>query len=363
MAEGWQAWGLGGLARITQGKTRSISAENRTGEKGKGGMASEGVGTEWARELGQGWKVSPCIRIAGRETATLAEIAGPGTIRHIWMTVHPSLWRSLIVRMYWDGEESASVAVPLGDFFCNGWCARSNVNSLAVAVNPAGGFNCYWEMPFRESARVTVENLGEAEVDAFFYQIDYELGEVGEEAGYLHAQWRRSHPLGYKEVHTILDGVRGQGHYVGTYMARGTEYAGWWGEGEVKFYIDGDAWPTICGTGTEDYFGGAWNFEQPAGQYGAYSTAYLGLHQVIAPQGIYKGRQCFGMYRWHILDPVRFREDLRVTVQALAWHEEAGQAPRYLPLEDDIATTAWWYQREPHAGFDKGFGVEELGVG
>jgi hypothetical protein len=362
MDVGSRGWGTGGLARITEGETRSISAENPTGEKGKGGMASEGVGAEWSRELGQGWKVSPCIRIPARETVTLAEIKGPGTIRHVWMTVHPSLWRSLILRIFWDGEQSASVAVPLGDFFCNGWCERSNVNSLAVAVNPAGGFNCYWEMPFRKSARVTIENLAQEAVGAFFYQIDYELGAVGGEAGYLHAQWRRSHALAYKTVHTILDGVRGQGHYVGTYMARGTEYAGWWGEGELKFYIDGDTWPTICGTGTEDYFGGAWNFEQPAGQYGIYSTPYLGLHQVIAPEGAYRGRQRFGMYRWHIPDPVRFKQDLRVTMQALAWHAEEGQAPRYLPLADDIATTAWWYQREPHAAFDAGFAEEELGV-
>lgn len=362
MDDGNRSWGTGGLARITDGETRSISAENPTGEKGKGGMASEGVGAEWSRGLGRGWKVSPCIRIPACETVTLAQMQGPGTIRHIWMTVHPSLWRALILRVYWDGEQSASLAVPLGDVFCNGWCRRSNVNSLAVAVNPAGGFNCYWEMPFRQSARMTIENLTDEAVGAFFYQIDYELAEVGEQAGYLHAQWRRSPALASKTVHTILDGVRGQGHYVGTYMARGTEYAGWWGEGEVKFYLDGDVWPTVCGTGTEDYFGGAWNFEQPAGQYGVYSTVYLGLHQVIAPEGIYQGRQRFGMYRWHIPDPVRFKQDLRVTVQALGWHEEEGQAPRYLPLQDDIATTAWWYQREPHAAFDAGFDLENLRV-
>ena len=339
--------GLGGLARLSRAKTRSISAENFTGEKGKGGMALEGTGAACARDLGRGWKVSPSIKIPAGSTFTLAEIEGPGAIQHIWMTCFPKYWRSLVLRMYWDGEDEPSVETPYGDFFCNGWCQRSNVNSLPIVVNPAGGMNSYWEMPFRKSARITIENLADEEV-VLYYQITYALTEVPDDVAYFHAQWRRNNPLPYKEVHTIVDGIQGWGHYVGTYIAWGVNNTGWWGEGEVKFYIDGDdEFPTICGTGTEDYFGGAWNWEYPKGEYGVYSTPFLGLPQVIKPDGLYQSQQRFGMYRWHIMDPIRFEEDLRVTIQALGWRSGG----RYLPLQDDIASVAYWYQAEPHAPF------------
>ncbi len=354
---------LGNLSRLSDAKTRSISAENSTGEKGRGGTATEGTGSVAARELGRGWKVSPSINIAGDETATLAEIDGPGAIQHVWLTVHPQHWRSLVLRMYWDDEETPSVETPLGDFFCSGWGERCNVSSLPVAVNPAGGFNCYWEMPFRQQARITVENLSPEPVRGFYYQITYALTEVPDDCAYLHAQWRRSNPLPYQEVHTLLDGVAGQGHYVGTYIAWGVNNSGWWGEGEIKFYLDGDnEWPTICGTGTEDYFGGAWNFEHPQGEYGSFSTPYLGMPQAIRPDGLYRSQQRFGLYRWHVMDPIRFGRDLRVTIQALGWRKALNEQRRYLPLQDDIASTAFWYQAEPHAAFPKLPGLNALEV-
>ncbi|MFN8374568.1 MAG: glycoside hydrolase family 172 protein [Anaerolineae bacterium] len=339
---------LGNLSRLSNAVTRSISAENFTGEPGKGGMATEGTGAASARELGQGWKVSPSINIAPRQVVTLADITGPGAIQHIWLTVHPEWWRRLVIRFYWDNEAAPSIEVPLGDFFCNGWGVRCNVTSLAVCANPAGGFNSYWEMPFRKHARITLESLTDDEIRGFYYQITYTLTDVPEDAGYLHAQWRRSNPLPSKTVHTLLDGVQGQGHYVGTYLAWGVNNNGWWGEGEIKFYMDDDKdFPTICGTGTEDYFGGAWNFEHPMGQYGVFSSPYTGLPQVIKPDGLYQSQQRFGMYRWHITDPIRFQKALRVTIQALGWRTGRG----YLPLQDDIASTVFWYQREPHAPF------------
>ncbi len=350
--------GLGNLARLSKAKTRSISAENFTGAKGQGGRATEGTGASYARDLGQGWKISPSVFVKPQSTFTLAEIEGPGAIQHVWMTTYPANWRRLILRAYWDGEDSPSIECPYGDFFANGWCERANVNSLPVAVNPAGGMNSYWEMPFRKSARLTIENLSEEEIQVY-YQIDYTLTEVGEDRAYLHAQWRRSQPLGYQAVHTLLDGVRGQGQYVGTYLAWQVNNNGWWGEGEIKFYLDGDTdFPTICGTGTEDYFGGAWNFEQPTGQYGVYSTAFLGLPQVIQPDGLYRSQHRFGMYRWHIMDPIRFEQDLRVTIQALGWRSGG----RYLPLQDDIASVAFWYQTEPHATYPALPGLDRLEV-
>jgi len=343
---------LGNLSQLSNAVTRSISAENFTGEKGKGGMATEGTGAVAARELGQGWKVSPSIHVPGSATVDLANIDGPGAIQHIWLTVHPEHWRRLVLRMYWDHEPTPSVETPLGDFFCNGWGERCNITSIPIAVNPAGGFNSYWEMPFRQHARITLENLVPDEIRGFYYQITYTLTDVPEDRAYFHAQWRRNNPLPYQTPHTILEGVQGQGHFVGVYLAWGVNNKGWWGEGEIKFFIDKDEeFPTICGTGTEDYFGGAWNFEHPKGQYGVFSSPYSGLPQVIRPDGLYSSQQRFGMYRWHIMDPIRFQEDLRVTIQALGWRSLLEGKPRYLPLQDDIASTAFWYQTEPHAPF------------
>jgi hypothetical protein len=334
--------GIGGLSRLSGAQTRSISAENPTGEKGKGGMATEGTGAAAARDLGQGWKVSPSIGIAPGEAATLADIKGEGLIQHLWLTTHVRNWRRLLLRFYWEEDESPAVEVPVGDFFCNGWCEYSHVGSLPIVVAPNGGFNSYWEMPFRRAARVTLENLGPEEATVY-YQVTYALTEVPEDAAHFHAQWRRSNPLPFKEVHTLLEGIRGGGHYVGTYLAWGVNNSGWWGEGEIKFYLDGDAeFPTICGTGTEDYFGGAWNFDVPGQGYTPYTTPFLGLSQVLRPDGQYRSQQRFGMYRWHIPDPIRFQEDIRVTIQALGWRTDR----RYLPLQDDIASTAFWYQRE-----------------
>lgn len=343
---------LGNLAQLSDAQTRSISAENMTGAKGQGGMATEGTGAESARELGQGWKISPCITLQGSSTVVLADIDGPGAIQHFWITVAPNLWRNLVLRCYWDAEETPSVEVPLGDFFCNGWCERANVNSLPISVNPAGGFNSYWEMPFRKHARISIENLSPDPVEGFFYQIDYTLTSVPEDRAYFHAQWRRSDPLPYQQVHTLIDGVQGKGQYVGTYMAWGVHNNGWWGEGEIKFYLDGDRdWPTINGTGTEDYFGGAWGFEQPKGEYGIFTTPFLGMPQVIKPDGAFQSQERFGLYRWHIMDPIRFHEDLKVTIQALGWRAAREGKGRFLPLKDDIASTVFWYQTEPHAPF------------
>lgn len=338
---------MGSLSRLSDARTRSISPENFTGEKGNGAKAVEGTGAECARELGQGWKISPSVRIPGKSTAVMAEIEGPGAVQHIWLTCPHTDFRSLIIRFYWDGEETPSVEVPVGDFFCQGWCEKANLSSLAVCVNPSGGLNCYWEMPFRKSARITMENLSEGE-SVLYYQVTYCLTDIPDDMAYFHAQFRRDNPLKYKEVHTVLDNVSGKGHYVGTYLAWGVNNCNWWGEGEIKFYMDGDSeFPTICGTGTEDYIGGAWNFEYPAGQYGIFSTPYSGLHQVIKPDGLYRAQQRFGMYRWHITDPIRFEEDLKVTIQALGWRSGL----RYLPLQDDIASVGFWYQTEPHAAF------------
>ena len=359
---------MGNLSRLSHAKTRSISPENLTGEKGKGGMATVGTGAQAARDLGQGWKISPSYKIEAKKTFTLAEIQGPGEIQHIWMTPTGHL-RFSILRMYWDGESEPSVEVPVGDFFANGWGQYAQVSSLAICVNPGSGLNSYWPMPFRKSAKITLENIDDVAM-TIYYQIDYTLTEVPSDAAYFHAQFRRSNPLPYKSVHTILDGVKGWGHYVGTYLAWGVHNTGWWGEGEIKFFLDGDGkFPTINGTGTEDYFCGSYDFDvgppptfpfdllpgqlpsaPPSSyHYQEFTTPYTGLAQVIRPDGHYASQERFGLYRWHIMDPIRFESDLKVTIQALGWRS----GWRYLPLQDDISSTAFWYQAEPHEPFPK----------
>lgn len=334
---------LGNLSRLSKAKTRSISPENFTGEKGKGGMATAGTGAACASNLGQGWKISPSVKIAAGETFKMAEIDGSGAIQQIWMTPAGN-WRFSILRIYWDGQENPSVECPVGDFFASGWGKYSQLSSLAVCVNPGSAFNCYWEMPFRKKCLITMTNTDSKDM-VLYYQINYTLTDVPEDCAYFHASFRRVNPLPHKEVFTILDNVKGRGHYVGTYIAWGVNNSGWWGEGEIKFYLDGDKeFPTICGTGTEDYFCGSYNFEnQVTKQYQEFTTPYAGLHQVIRPDGLYNSQMRFGMYRWHIADPVRFDEDIKVTIQALGWKTEG----KYLPLQDDISAVAYWYQTLP----------------
>ena len=356
---------MGNLFRLSDAKTRSISPENFTGEKGKGGMAdpagkdrrNTANAYNAARDLGQGWKVNPYIIINAGETITIAEMEGPGAIQHIWMTP-TGIWRNSILRIYWDDEKEASVECPVGDFFGMGWGEYAPLRSLAVCVNPGSAFNCYWTMPFRKKCKITMENIN-TENMVLYYQVDYTLTEVPEDAGYFHAQFRRANTNNTSD-YTIVDGIKGKGQYVGVYMAWGVNNNGWWGEGEMKFFMDGDTqFPTICGTGTEDYFCGSYNFENKVKhEYEVFNTPYSGLSQVIKPDGLYKSQQRFGLYRWHIMDPIRFEKDLKVTIQDLGWRSGG----RYLPQHSDIASVVFWYQREPHAHFPKLPSKNELEV-
>ena len=198
--------------------------------------------------------------------------------------------------------------------------------------------NCYFPMPFRKHAKITVENDSTEDLSHLFYTINYTLESVPDDALYFHAQWRRSNPLPYGEEYLMADGIEGRGQYVGTFMAWQQNNAGWWGEGEIKMYLDGeDPHPTICGTGTEDYFGGAWCFGA------SFSAPYLGFDQVRGRSGEVGARMT--LYRFHALDPVYFKKSLRVTMQALGWRSGG----RFLPLQDDISSVVYWYQTLPHA--------------
>ena len=200
-----------------------------------------------------------------------------------------------------------------------------------------------------------MENIDDKDM-VLYYQVDYTLTNVPKDAGYFHAQFRRVNPLPLKKDYVLVDGIQGKGQYVGTYLAYGSLKNGWWGEGEIKFFMDGDTqFPTINGTGTEDYFCGSYDFDSQhknkAGMdvsaYTEFCSPYSGLPQVIKGDGHYEVAQRFGLYRWHIADPIRFETDLKVTIQDLGWHADG----RYMPLQDDIASVVFWYQSEPHGKF------------
>jgi hypothetical protein len=353
--------GAGVLAGLPYGAgvtSRQISGENPTGEKGAGctwdpnpddpDLPFSGA----ARDLGRGWKVRPFIKVLAGTTVTLADIEGPGCINKIWFTSNLPHWRALILRIYWDDEETPSVEVPAGDFFAMGHDSAPHlVQSEPVAVNPYRACNCYWSMPFRRRARITLENEGKVDANVVAYAVNYKLYPIAEDAAYFHAQWRRTITTRELPEHTILDGVKGEGLYVGTYIAWAAFSNGWWGEGEVKFFLDGDGeFPTIIDGGTEDYFGGAWCFwskgvrDDPEQTY---NTPYLGLP--LAQIDNHKGARLYSLYRWHVHDSIGFASDLKVTVQTLSWYPDR----TYQPATDDLASVAYWYQREPHAPYPR----------
>lgn len=332
-------------------RSRSFTAENRTAERGAGGTA--------ASVLGPGRKGAPCLTIPAGETVTLADAAGAGEIRHIWFTVtHHTravgfVLRDLVLRMYWDGSDVPSVEVPLGDFFCNGNGQRSLVTSSQVLVAPTSGMNSYFRMPFRDGARITVENQHPVDVEGFFFQIDWI--EIPEPAAVselrFHAEFRRENPTRIAQDYTLVDGITGRGVFLGSYLTVVALERYWWGEGEVKFYLDGDTdHPTICGTGMEDYYGGAWAFQDRLSsevepQVLTYSAPYVGYPTYTtrdeSQQAVYATAMApvHGMYRWHEPDPIYFHTDLRVTVQQI------GQVgPDLVERSDDVSSVAYWYQ-------------------
>lgn len=333
-------------------QTRMISAENPTGEKGMACLAEIDPNDEnnyWSRNaVEKGWKVRPFIRIAPHSKVTIADITGPAVIKQFFLTSDRQNFSELIVRMWWDHEQQPSVECPMGAFFCMGHDGlKHNVYSLPIVVAPHTGCNSYFEMPFRQHARIEIENIGDTYTEILAYKVLYQLTEVGEDVGYFHAQYRHSRTPKEHPEHIILDNVSGKGVYVGTYVAMGIYSEGWWGEGEVKFFLDGDITPTIADNGTEDYFGGAWNF----GGYGVledkpeqvFNAPFLGM-PVAEVESCPKR---VGMYRFHVTDAIGFSKDLKVTLQTLGWPQGA----KYKYNSEDVQSVAYWYQTEPHKPF------------
>lgn len=355
---------LGRLPYRTGMVTRQISAENPTGEKSGACHAVPDPSNpaqaydHYAKNLGKGWKVNPFIRVKAGETVILADIEGPGCISEFFITSDYANLSELVLRFYWDEEDEPSVEVPMGAFFCIGHDKRPHtVSSLPVTVAPHRGCSCYWEMPFRRHARITLTHDGETDANVVAWRVLYHLCGIPEDAAYFHAQYRRTVTSRSNPEHVILDGVKGKGLYVGTYLAWNVLNSGWWGEGEVKFYLDGDTeYPTLCDNGTEDYFGGAWNFGGymgPGSRETVFESPFLGmpLASVDHPDGPKK----IDLYRWHIRDCIGFSEDIRVTVQTLSWYPNH----TYKPASDDVASVAYYYQAEPHHTFPKFPSVEE----
>ena len=350
--------GLGTLSRLSTAETRSISPENLTGERGRGGMAVDGPAATCARDLGQGWKISPFRVVQPGETQVLADIEGSGAIQHIWLTP-TGHWRFSILRVYWDGQEQPSVECPVGDFFACGWNRYAPVSSLAVCVNPGSAFNCYWEMPFRKRCRITLENIA-AEAMRIYWQIDYTLTQVPEDAGVL----PRAVPPG--ESPALQGGRHHPRRGEGPRPLRGHLPR----VGREQQQLVGRRRDQVLPRrrpGVPDHLRHRHRglllrilrfrrrLRRPrrgAGggrRYQEFTTAVHGArpgHPARRPE--------------QRPDPVRHvplahhgprpvREGIRVTIQALGWRSGG----RYLPLQDDIASTAFWYQALPTAPFPR----------
>jgi hypothetical protein len=345
---------LGGTPLTFAGESRSISHENRTGAKGAGGQA--GKGRKGSAALGP---------FAKDEVFTMAEIEGPGCIRHIWITTppgDPEADRNIILRFYWDGQETPSVEAPLGDFFGMAHGRRRHFESELTCMPEGRGLSCFYPMPFARGARLTAHNDSGRELPCLFYQVDYTVGDPAPEA-YFHAQFRRQNPTELKQDYVILDGVEGAGRFLGCVIGIRTLDRYWWGEGEAKFYIDGDSdFPTICGTGSEDYACSAWGIGQ---HYTRYHGCPLYVH---GPDDDLDA--LISYYRWHVLDPIYFRRDIRVTMQQMGGSRvvdilprvESGEIEVPFPIGegaaftlfervDDYSSTAFWYQTLPTRPF------------
>ncbi len=356
-----QAGYAGQLHLLDDAESRSISPENLSGARGGGSRTrlQDGTAKEAAAELGDGFKVNPFIVIGAGQRVVLGEADGPGFINHVWMTIGQEVtYRSLILRIYWDGEPTPSVEVPVGDFFAAAFGPERapRIDSAMVAVNPGSGLNSFWTMPFRRKFRMELENRAAAAAKVY-YQIDYTLTPLPANAAYMHAQFRMVDRLKPKDDYTILDGVRGRGRYVGTYLMHAAFSPGWWGEGEVKMYLDDDdKYPTINYTGEEDYFLGSYSYvqfdESGKPEEVEFSSLYSGFHVYnktrTVEEYMAEGRERrIGEYRWHVVDPVRFNSRVKVTIQAIGWYTPT----RYRPLDDGFSSVAFWYQTEPHAAF------------
>jgi hypothetical protein len=304
-------------------ESRSISFENPTGGRGEGGKA--------ASPLGPGRKGAPARTIKGGETVTLCDLKGKGTIRHLWITMHhdPQTLRACVVRVWWDGQAHPSIECPVGDLMGFAHGKVMAYQSAAHSVGGSAGMNLWLPMPFKKQVRITFANEGRTDTP-LFYQVDYTLGDRhATDVGRLHVLFRRENPTTLKQDFELLPHRQGRGRFLGSIMGIRSLADGWWGEGEIKVYRDGDtAWPTICGTGSEDYVGLSWGIQQTPFLYNGCSLDQQGF---------------VSMYRWHLPDPVYWEKDCRIAIQQIGWKN--GLFER----QDDWSCATFWYEPVPSA--------------
>lgn len=289
------------------------------------------------------------FRVPPGETHVLLDAQGPGVIQHLWITFlgpEPQAWakdgsanhQEMLLKIYWDGRERPGVEAPLGDFFANCFGKRREVLSLPVAVEDADSYNCFWQMPFRKSARIEIENQSDKPIGLLYYNVDWlRLETLPEDTPYFHAHYRQEYPAKSGQDYVVLDTV-GRGHYVGTVLGVRSRSPSWFGEGDEKIYLDGETKPSIWGTGTEDYFLSAWGLKTT-------STPYFGV-PYFDQWGIVGGHT--SAYRWHVADPIVFQTGIRFTFEHFGWISP-DENPDYKSMswnerEDDYASVAFWYQ-------------------
>jgi hypothetical protein len=342
---------LSQLAAPRRARTRTISAENVTGGRGEGAVAVPDLSdpnlphSRLSIDLGRGFKVRPFGWCRSGETFTLADIAGAGVIRHMWIASNVPDLSALRLRAYWDGTAEPAVDVTLADFFCLGGPGHGNtVNSLPIVVGPVRGCSSFWSMPFESSALIQITNEGDADAEVVAYYITYEETDGDDFDG---SRFRAKTVVGTADTKTWefdIAKISGAGNYVGTSMNWRALAPRWWGEGEVKTYLGGDEFPTMVATGTEDYFGGAWGFARdanflPGGPHAErpFSTWYAGAPFLQTNEGYPRE---IVLYRWHLQDPIGFEDGIRVAVQALG----QGSNDRYEVRADELRATGYWYQ-------------------
>lgn len=305
-------------------KSRSISYENPTGARGEGGKA--------ASELGAGRKGAPCVEVKPGETVQLCDIKGPGTIRHIWITTHrePVVQRACIIRAWWEGQDHPSIECPIGDLFGFAHGKITSYQSAVHSCGPTGGRNLWLPMPFTKRARFTFTNAGDKAL-WLYYQITYTLGDKHpKDVGRLHVLFRRENPTTEKQDFELLPQRTQKGRYIGAVIGiRNLHTNQWWGEGEVKVYMDGDKeWPTIVGTGSEDYVGLAWGMQHAPFLYNGCSL---------------NEKPFVSMYRWHLADPIAWKKECRITIQQIAYKK------MLMETSDDWSCATFWYEPVPSA--------------
>ena len=303
-------------------------------------------------------KLHPSIEIPPGATETLVDTTGPATICSMWFTGDIS--QSLILRIYWDGQDYPSVESPIGSFFGYGYphvlTDQNNqvpiLNSAMILFAPCRGMSCYWPMPFRTHCTITIENRNPASTHTLYYMITMQKGDIPRNSLYFHANYRQAFPVPTHQAYTVLDNISGAGHFVGMSLSVGTNNPnGCWVEGEAKIYLNGELYPTINYTGTEDYFLGAYAFGYDRGSslnYHPYSGLYAGMYAVL---GSNHQRYCyqprFMMYRFHIVDPIHFQTSFRMTLQNIGTTPYGTRSRR-----DDYSSCAYWYQTLPSAPFE-----------